>query len=225
MKVFESDNTRIGRNTMNDVAKMFKIILVSLFVSTLCACAVGPSGPYYQVSESRPQAGTYTPIALGPNDQTFILQVEDRTPFGPYSLPGTLDMIYKKGYDEVRREREADISINVAFTASAQENPEARAAHTVGGALVGAAAGAIIGGALGDPGQGAAIGAASGGALGFVSPASTPFVTIDINIYSNRERQSSHRGATIDLTHVPPPDVRRVIDTEVTRLLQDMPAR
>lgn len=210
---------------MTDLVKMFKITLVSFFIATLCACAVGPAGPYYQVSESRGPARTFAPIALGPNDQAFILQVEDRTPFGPYSLPGTLDMLYKKGYDEVRRQKEADFSIDVALSASAQENPEARAAHTVGGALMGAAAGAIIGGALGDPGQGAAIGAASGGALGFVSPAATPFVSIDINIYSNRERQSFHRSATIDLTHVPPPDVRHVIDTEVVRLLQDMPAR
>jgi hypothetical protein len=205
---------------------MFKIFVASLFIAgALTACAVGPTGTYYEVRESRTPARTFTPIYLGPNDQAFALRIDDRTPFGPYSLPRTLDMLYNKGYDEVRRQKQADFVIDIAFAASAQENPEVRAGHTLGGALAGAAAGAIIGGALGDPGQGAAIGAASGGALGFISPAATPFVTIDVSVYSHRERQTSHRSATIDLTHVPPPDVRHVIDTEVVRLLQDIPPR
>lgn len=211
---------------MNVFSSVSKIVAISLLAATLGACAYGPApGPYYQVQESRTPAATMPPIYLGPNDRSFALRVEDRTPFGPYNLPETLDMLYRKGYDEVRREREANFTINIAFTASAAENPEARAGHTLGGALAGAAAGAIIGGALGEPGKGAAIGAASGGALGFVSPAATPFVTIDLDIYSYAERQSFRRSATVDLSHVPPPDVRHVIDTEVTRLLQDLPAR
>ena len=225
-KVMELNNAGLREKTMTDLLKGFKIFVVSLFaVATLGACAAGPAGPYYQVSESRTPTGTFAPIRLGPHEQTFTLQIDDRTPFGPYNLARTLDMLYKKGYDEVRRQKQADFSIDIAFAASAQENPEVRAGHTLGGALAGAAAGAIIGGALGDPGKGAAIGAASGGALGFVSPAATPFVNIDINIYSREQRQSFHRSATIDLTHVPPPDVRHVIDTEVVRLLQDLPMR
>jgi hypothetical protein len=211
--------------TMKALAKISRIMAVALLVGTLGACAEGPSGPYYRVSESPAPVERESQWQLGANDQYYTLRVDDRTPFGLHQLPQAMDLLYGKGYDEVKREKEADFSIDVAFSADFQENPERRAAQTLGGALAGAATGAIIGGALGDPGRGAAIGAASGGALGLVSPASSPLVRININIYSLNERLSSQRSATVDLTNVPPPDVQRVIDMQVSRMLQSLPSR
>lgn len=210
---------------MNNVWIYLKIAVILLLAGALNACVAVPTAPYYAVQEVPTASGTKAVLNVGPSDRTFLLQVEDRTPFGPYELPQTLDMLYQKGYDEVRRQREADFSINVSMWASAHDNPDQRALNTFGGALAGAAAGAIIGGALGDPGAGAAIGAASGGTLGFVSPASAPHVKIDVNVFSNTERLSSQRSVNIDLTHVPPPDVRHVIDLAISKLLRDLPNR
>lgn len=200
--------------------------LVYIFcASILSACAVAPAGPYYRVSESPSQPASYQDFTPGPKDQNYVMQVSDRTPFGLERLPKTDNMLYSKGYDRVRTDRDADFAIDVAFAAGVQDNPNVRAGNTLGGALAGAAAGAIIGGATGHPGTGAAIGAASGGALGMVAPAGTSLVTIEINLQSFRDRQVSHRTATVDLTNVPPYDVARVVDTEVARLLESLPRR
>lgn len=164
-------------------------------------------------------------FVLGPEDQNYVLQVDDNTPFGIYELPQTNNALYDKGYDRVRRQWEADFSIEISVSGGLRENPEVRAGNTLGGALFGAATGALIGAAVGDPGTGAAIGAASGGALGLISPAATNFVTIDLNVFSFHERVSAYRSLSVDLTTVPPFEVRRVVDAEVSRMLRGLPSR
>ena len=133
--------------------------------------------------------------------------------------------MHRRGYDLVRRQREADFAVEVVLSGGLRDNPDVRAGNALGGALFGAATGAVIGAAAGDPGAGAAIGAASGGALGIIAPASTPLVRIDLNLYSLRDRTSTQRTTTIDLAGVPPYDVQRVIDFEVSRLLAALPRR
>ncbi|NLI33589.1 MAG: hypothetical protein GX422_12565 [Deltaproteobacteria bacterium] len=153
------------------------------------------------------------------------MQIYDRTGIGFRRLPRAEQLLYEKGYDRVRRQRDADFSIDITLAAGLRDNPDVRAGQAVGGALAGAAAGAIIGGALGDPGPGAAIGAASGGLLGLAAPAATTVVRIDINIQSFREGGSSFASSTIDLAHVPPPEAFHVIDAEIARMLQTLPRR
>ena len=80
----------------------------------------------------------------------------------------------------MRRQREADFSLDIALTAEARDNPDVRAEHLLGGAILGAATGALIGAAVRAPATGAAIGAAGGGFLGLASPADTPMIRIDI---------------------------------------------
>jgi hypothetical protein len=160
---------------------------------------------------------------VGPQDRIYALHVDDRTPFGLQALPQALNLLYAKGYERVRRQREADFLLNVSFSAASRDNPEARAGNALGGALLGAATGAIIGGALGSPGQGAAIGAGSGAALGLVAPVGAPMVRIDIKTESLRDGSTSYKSAMVDLANVPPPDVPRVVDMQVSRMLDVLP--
>jgi hypothetical protein len=190
----------------------------------LGGCVYGPPGTYYKVQDNRQPVGG-GPFVLGPEDQNYVLLLDDNTPFAIYELPQTGNLLYNKGYDQVRRQREADFSIEVSVSGGLRENPELRAGNTLGGAMFGAATGALIGAAVGDPGTGAAIGAASGGALGLFSPAATNFVTVDLNVYSFSERVSAARSIAIDLSTVPPYEVRRVVDAEVARMLRPMPPR
>lgn len=202
--------------------RFFTLVVAAV---ALAACAAYPPGNYYMATENQPQAGPPPSALLSPNDQSFVMQIENHTPFGLYALPGAQNVLYNKGYDEVRSSREADFSVGLVFSFGARENSDVRAGNAVGGALLGAATGAIIGGAVGDPGAGAAIGAASGGVLGLAAPAQTGMLRIDMNIYSFRERQSYQRSRTIDLTNVPPPDVPMAVDNEVSRMLENLPHR
>ncbi len=190
-------------------------------------CATDPySSPYYKVSEDPPfsDQGGRAPI-LSARDQTYILDIDDRTPFGLYRLPRTMDLLYNRGYDQVRRERDADFAIDISFGVETHQNPQVRAWNTFGGAVTGAAVGAIIGGALGDPGPGAAAGAAGGGLLGAVLPAPTDLVRIDIQIHSFTQRHGSRMSAVVDLASVPSYDVAHVIDHQVARMLRGLPRR
>jgi hypothetical protein len=209
---------------MKTSSRVCRFLVLFCLAGFLSGCVYGPPGTYYKVQDNRQPTGG-GPFVLGPNDQNYVLQIEDNTPFGIYELPQTGNLLYTKGYDQVRREREADFSIAMAISGGLRENPEVRAGNTLGGALFGAATGALIGAAVGDPGTGAAIGAASGGALGLISPAATNFVTIDLNVYSFSERMDAFRSIAIDLTTVPPHEVRRVVDAEVARILRPMPSR
>ncbi|MHC1725849.1 MAG: glycine zipper family protein [Syntrophobacteraceae bacterium] len=214
---------------MKTLASSSKILTIFFALALLAGCATGPSAPYYSVKETPPSqyggGGDVGYLTVGPQDQFYILHVEDRTPFGLHNLPKSMNTMYEKGYDQARRQREADFSLDVSLFAEARDNPDRRAGHVVGGALLGAATGAIIGAAVGDPGAGAAIGAGSGAALGLVSPADTPMVRIDIRVQSFRDGGSSYKSAMVDLANVPPHDVHHVIDLQVSRMLQTLPAR
>lgn len=213
---------------MKTLASSSKILTVFLALALLGGCAVGPTTPYYSVKETTPAyagGGETGYLNVGPQDQFYVLHVEDRTPFGLHTLPRAMNVMYEKGYDQARRQREADFSLDISLFAEGRDNPDRRAGQMVGGALLGAATGAIIGAAVGDPGAGAAIGAGSGAALGLVAPADTPMVRIDIRTQSFRDGGASYKSAIVDLANVPPHDVHQVIDLQVSRMLQTLPAR
>ncbi|MCE5336088.1 MAG: hypothetical protein LLG06_16015 [Desulfobacteraceae bacterium] len=198
---------------------------VALALALLAGCVAGTPAPYYSVTSAPSQVGPSggAPLMVGLQDRFYIVRIDDRTPFGLQNLPQSQNLLYEKGYDLVRREREADFGLNISFFATARDNPEARAGNVVGGALLGAATGAIIGGALGSPGQGAAIGAGSGAALGLVAPADAAMVRVDISTQSFRDGTASSSSALVDLANVPPYDVQRVVDMQVSRMLQSLP--
>lgn len=202
-----------------------KTLGVALALALLAGCAAGPPAPYYSTTSSPAVVGPSggAPLNVGVQDRFYILRIDDRTPFGLQNLPQSQNLLYEKGYDQVRREREADFALNIAFFATTRDNPNARAGNVVGGALLGAATGAIIGGALGSPGEGAAIGAGSGAALGLVAPADAAMVRIDITAQSYRDGTYSSSSAMVDLANVPPYDVQRVVDMQVSRILQTLP--
>ena len=205
-------------------------VLLAVFIVVLIGGCAAP-GPYYSVQEQPavqtggPPAGGGGYLAVGHNDRRYLLRIDDRTPFGLGNLPQSQNGLYQKGYDQVGRERQADFSLDISFYAMSRDNPDARAAHMVGGALLGAATGAIIGGALGSPGSGAAIGAGSGAALGLVAPAEAAAVRIDIRTQSFRDGTASSKSATVDLANVPPYDVNRVIDLQVSKMLEGLPSK
>jgi hypothetical protein len=209
---------------MKAFTRTYTLIAVILVAGLLTGCATGPYGPYYRTAQYPSVGEPLSPLSLGPGDRTYVLHVNDQTPFGLYQLPLTENVLYDWGYDRVRRQREADFTIDILFTAGLRDNPDVRTGNVVGGALFGAAAGAIIGGATGgNPGVGAAIGAASGGALGVVAPADTEVVRIDIHLHSFTSGASSQRSVVIDLASVPPYEVQQVIDNEVARTLRSLP--
>lgn len=210
---------------MKSLAWSWKLVTVAFAAVLLAGCVAGPPAPYYSVQEQPVASNGGGQIMVGPYDRLYLLRVDDRTPFALQQLPQSMNLLYEKGYDQVRREREADFMLSISFYAMSRDNPEARAGHAVGGALLGAATGAIIGGALGSPGTGAAIGAGSGAALGLVAPADAAMVRIDINTQSYRDRTSSYKSALVDLANVPPYDVQRVIDMQVSRMLQVLPGK
>jgi len=214
-------------NKMKGTIRLDRLViaLILLIITVGCASPYGPPGPHYNVQQNTPPGGGYGPLYLPPKDLFFSLNVNDNTPFGLRYLPQTLDMLHSKGYDMVRREREADFVIDINLTGTYRENGQVRAGNALGGAMVGAATGAIIGAATGDPGIGAAIGAAGGGVLGAAAPAATPMVRIDIQVQSFTDRSMSRRSATVDLSSVPPPDAPRAIDNEVSRMLSSLPRR
>jgi len=216
---------------MRDSARSFAVLFIVFGMAVMAGCAAGPS-PYYSVQEQPavqtggppgPGGGGY--LMVGPQDRNYSLRIEDRTPFGLGNLPQSMNTLYQKGYDQVRRQREADFELDLSFYAMSRDNPDARAGNVVGGALLGAATGAIIGGALGSPGKGAAIGAGSGAALGLVAPADAAMVRIDIRTQSFRDGSASSKSALVDLANVPPYDVQRVIDLQLSRMLEALPGR
>lgn len=209
-----------------DPRRTFHVILAGLILLGMGACAY--PDPYYSASPPPPPAVSpeaYPDLRVGVNDRNYVMQIYDRTNIGFRRLPQAEQLLYDKGYDRVRRERDADFSIDITVSMGVMDNPNVRAGQALGGALAGAAAGAIIGGAVGDPGPGAAIGAAGGGLLGLAAPAATSVARIDIRLDSFREGRDSFASTTVDLARVPPPDAYRVIDGEIARMLQVLPRR
>ncbi len=211
-----------------------KILAIGFAVVLLAGCAeTGPygTGPYTSVQTPPPAPNAAPPenggdiLTVGPQDRFYIMHVENNTPFEAHRLPLADRALYEKGYDRVRREREADFAVDVSLTTAARDNPDVRAEHLFGGAILGAATGALIGAAAGRPALGAIAGAAGGGALGLAAPAATPMVRIDVRTQSLRDGTTSARSALVDMANVPPYDVPRVIDTQVSRMLQTLPSR
>jgi hypothetical protein len=209
---------------MRKSRNMYRICVALALILVLGGCAAYPAGPYYRVSHNYTENDG--PISLGPGDQNYVLDVDDRTPFEIHALPKTDDLLYSKGYDRVRRQKNADFSIEVLLSGGVQDNPEVRAGNTLGGAVAGAAMGALIGAAAaGEPAMGAAIGGAGGATLGLLAPAETGLIRIDLTIHSYNEGTTSQKSATIDLTPVPPHDLHYVVDNEISRMLRSIPHR
>lgn len=207
-----------------------KILTIGFAVALLGGCASTPYGPYYTVN-TPPAESNRTPteneanyLTVGPQDRFYIMHVENRTPFGA-RFPKADRVLYEKGYDQVRRESEADFSLDIALTTEARDNPNLRAEHLLGGAILGAATGALIGAVAHAPVTGTIAGAAGGGFLGLAAPADTPMLRIDIHTQSFRDQTVSSKSVVLDMAHVPPYDVPRAIDMQISRMLQTLPAR
>jgi hypothetical protein len=210
-----------------------KILAIGFAMLLLGGCTTAPygPGPYYSV-QTPPPASNPAPagneanlLTVDPQDRFYVMHVENNTPFPARSLPQAHRALYEKGFDQVRREREADFSLDISLVTEARDNPDLRGEHLLGGAILGAATGALIGAAAGAPVTGTIAGAAGGGFLGLAAPADTPMVRIDIRIQSFRDGTTSSKSAIVDMAHVPPYDVPRVIDIQVSRMLQTLPAR
>ncbi len=207
-----------------------KILAIGSVVVLIGGCATTPYGPYYTVNPApvelnpAPAGNEPNDLAVGPQDRLFLMHVDNHTPFPPH-FPQAHQVLYEKGYDQVRRQAEADFALDIALMAEPRDNPDVRAEHLLGGAVLGAATGALIGAAVRAPAAGAAIGAASGGFLGLAAPADTPMIRIDIHTRSFRDRTVSSKSVVLDMAHVPPYDVPRAIDMQISRMLQALPPR
>jgi uncharacterized protein YcfJ len=120
---------------------------------------------------------------------------------------------------------EADFSLDIALSMEARDNPDLRAEHLLGGAILGAATGALFGAVAHAPVTGTIAGAAGGGFLGLAAPANTPMVRIDIHTHSFRDQTVSSKSVVLDMAHVPPYDIPRAIDIQISRMLQTLPPR
>ncbi len=215
---------------MNTWEWLSKILAIGSVVVLLGGCATTPYGPYYTanpppVEVNQPPAGNEAnDLAVGPQDRFFIMHVDNHTPFG-VQFPQAHQVLYEKGYDQVRRQGEADFALNISLIAESRDNPDVRAEHLLGGAVLGAATGALIGAALHAPASGAAIGAASGSFLGLASPADTPMIRIDIHTRSFRDQTVSSKSVVLDMAHVPPYEVPRAIDIQISRMLEALPPK
>ncbi|MFZ0928708.1 MAG: hypothetical protein WAN11_08905 [Syntrophobacteraceae bacterium] len=208
-----------------------KILTIGFAVALLGGCATAPYGSYYTVTTPPAENNQAAPgneaniLTVGPQDHTYIMHVENRTPFGGQRFPAAHRVLYEKGYDQVKRQREADFSLDITLSAEPRDNPDVRAEHLLGGAILGAATGALLGAAAGAPVTGTIAGAAGGGFLGLAAPADTPMIRIDIQTQSFIDGTVSSKSVVLDMAHVSPYDIPRAIDMQVSRMLQTLPAR
>lgn len=216
---------------MKNWAWTWRILTVGFAAALLGGCATYPYQPYYTVHETPaaaapPQAESAPPslLTVGPEDQFYFVHVDNHTGF-TISFPQTNRVLYEKGYDRARREREADFALNISIATEARDNPDARAEHMLGGALLGAAAGALIGAAAGAPVTGTIAGAAGGGVLGLAAPADTAMIRIDVQTQSYRDGATSSRSVVLDMANVPPYDAPRVVDIQISKMLETLPTR
>lgn len=207
-----------------------KVLTIGFAVILLGGCATAPYGSYYTVS-APPAESSQAPtgnennfLTVGPQDRTYIMHVENSTSFG-VRFPQAHRVLYEKGYERVKRQNEADFALDITLVTQARDNPDVRAEHLLGGAILGAAAGALLGAAAGAPATGAIAGAAGGGVLGLAAPANTPMIRIDIRTQSFLDKTSSSKSVVLDMAHVSPYDVPRAIDIQVSRMLQALAAK
>jgi hypothetical protein len=209
-----------------------QVLAIGFALVLLGGCTTAPygPGPYYSVQTPPPPPAPGPPenpanvLTVGPQDRFYLMHVDNNTPFDAH-LPQAHHVLYEKGFDQVRRQGEADFALDISLVTEARDNPDLRGEHFLGGAILGAATGALIGAAAGRPALGAAVGAAGGSALGLAAPAETPMVRIDIRTQSFRDGTTSSRSAIVDMARVLPYDVPRVIDIQVSRMLETLPAR
>ena len=215
---------------MKTWAWSLKILSIGFAVVLLGGCATPYYGNYYTVQQpavapnEAPTPDEAAFLTVGAQDRYYIMHVDNRTPFA-LRFPQAHRVLYEKGYDQVRRESESDFSLNIALSMEARDNPDARAEHLLGGAVLGAAAGALIGAAFHAPVTGAIAGAAGGGFLGLAAPADTPMVRIDMQTQSFRDNTSSSKSVVLDMAHVSPYDIPRAVDIQVSRMLETLPAK
>lgn len=216
---------------MKTWAWSLKILTIVFAVVLLGGCATPYYGNYYTVQQPPAAAPDQAPpidqaafLTVGPQDRYYIMHVDNATPF-PANFPQTHRVLYDRGYDQVRRDNQADFAVNVGLSAEHRDNPDVRAEHLLGGAILGAAAGALIGAAAHAPVTGTIAGAAGGGFLGLASPADTPMVKIDIQTQSFRDNTTSSKSVVLDMAHVPPYDIPRAIDMQVSKMLETLPAK
>ena len=211
--------------SMKTFGKSIIMSVLAFALALTTGCAVAPPGTYYRAQAPVAPPVETGPFAPGPSDRTYVMEITDYTPFHLTALPAAGDALYNRGYDLVRRQKEADFLLSVTFSGGVQDNPEQRGLNTLGGALLGAATGAAIGAATGAPATGAAIGAAGGGALGMVSPAASAVVRIDLRINSFNDQSVATRSRTVDLGGAPPQEVHNIVDNEVAQMLQALPRK
>ncbi len=216
---------------MKTWAWSLKILTIVFAVARLGGCATPYYGNYYTVQQPPAAAPEQAPpidqaafLTVGPQDRYYIMHVDNATPF-PAHFPQAHKVLYERGYDQARRETEADFAVNVGLSAEPRDNPDVRAEHLLGGAILGAAAGALIGAAAHAPVTGTIAGAAGGGFLGLAAPADTPMVKIDIQTQSFRDNTTSSKSVVLDMAHVPPYKIPRAIDMQVSKMLQTLPAK
>ncbi|MDR3566955.1 MAG: hypothetical protein P4L43_02900 [Syntrophobacteraceae bacterium] len=204
-----------------------KILVIGFAVALLGGCA---EGPYYGPPAVAPGPPEVAPgpsrgfLDVGPMDRFYVMSVENNTPF-EVRFHRANRALYENGYERVGGSRRADFEVNIALFQEARDNPDLRGQQMLGGAALGAAAGALIGAMAHAPVTGAIAGAAGGGFLGAAAPAATPVVRIDVHTHSFRTGRSSHRTVFMDMAHVPPYDVPRVLDYQVARMVGALPRR
>ncbi len=207
-----------------------KILAIAFAAALLGGCAATPYGPAYVPPAVAPGPPEVAPgpsrgfLTVGPMDRFYVFGVEDNTPFET-RFPRANRVLYEKGYERVAREQRADFAVNVSLFQIARDNPDLRGQQMLGGAVLGAAAGALFGAIAHAPVTGTIAGAAAGGVLGAAAPAATPVIRIDVRTHSFRSGRSSRRTVFVDMAHVPPYAVPRVIDVQVARMLRALPAR
>ena len=203
-----------------------KILAIGFAAVLLGGCAGTPFTP----PAVAPGAPTVHPgpssgfLAVSPTDRFYVMGVENNTPF-ELAFPRANSVLQQKGYNRVRTERNADFAVNIAVWQENRDNPDLRGQQLLGGAALGAAAGALLGAIAGAPATGAIAGAAGGGVLGLAAPAATPVVRIDLELHSFRTGRTPRRTVFVDMAHVPPYAIPRVIDAQVARMLDALPAR
>ena len=221
---------------MKKLERSSKLLTVGLAVVLLGGCASTPyDNPYYSAPPPPPPAAAEqanpTPqqsdpdfLTVGPEDRFYVMHVENNTPF-EIRFPQAHHVLYEKGYDQVRRQREADFALDISLFAESRDNPNVRGQHMLGSAILGAATGALFGAAGGRPVLGTIVGASTGAALGLTAPANTPMVRIQIQTRSFRDGTTSGNSVVVDMEQVPPHDVQRVVDIQVSKMLESLPAR
>ncbi len=172
-------------------------------------CALTPCGSRYTVKAppaESDQALTFNEadyLTVGPQDRFYIMLVDNLTPFGA-RFPQVHRVLYEKGYDQVRKLREADFAVEITLITEARDKPDTKVEHLVGGAI---------------------LGTGSGDFLGLSSTADTPMIRIDVQTKAFHDRTMSSKSVVVDMAHVAPYAIPRAIDIQISRMLQGLPAR